>query len=286
MSPEQAKGRDADKRSDVWSFGAVLYEMLSGERAFKGEDIPDALAAVLRADVDWSRVPAPTPESLRHLLTRCLERDLTRRLRDIGEARILLDDLIRGESPSSPAPARVARRGPGWRHVVLLATVALASGLVVATVLSRPDSSAPRNPIRFALSMPVAQGLLIDPQSRDLGLSPDGSLVVYKGGPRADQSQAFYSPPRSVGAKASDGFGSAEESIRVSRRTVGGVLRAWWCITSWRVRKEGGDWRRACAQRIEARRAQPRRDLGRRRHHHRGVRCAGDWSPSHPCVGR
>jgi len=92
MSPEQAKGRAADKRSDIWAFGAVLYEMLSGQRAFKGEDVSDTLASVLRQDVDWIALPDTTPAALRRLIARCLDRDPKRRLRDIGEARIVLDD--------------------------------------------------------------------------------------------------------------------------------------------------------------------------------------------------
>ena len=92
MSPEQAKGRQADKRSDVWAFGAVLYEMLSGQRAFKGDDVSDTLAAVLRQDVDWTALPASTPAPVRRLIARCLDRDVKRRLRDIGEARIVLDE--------------------------------------------------------------------------------------------------------------------------------------------------------------------------------------------------
>jgi serine/threonine protein kinase len=92
MSPEQAKGRQADKRSDVWAFGAVLYEMLSGQRAFKGDDVSDTLAAILRQDIDWNALPASTPASVRRLMARCRDRDVRRRLRDIGEARIVMDD--------------------------------------------------------------------------------------------------------------------------------------------------------------------------------------------------
>ena len=95
MSPEQAKGRLADKRSDVWAFGAVLFEMLSGQRAFKGDDVSDTLAAVLRQDVDWTALPASTPAPVRRLIARCLERDVKRRLRDIGEARIVLETPLR-----------------------------------------------------------------------------------------------------------------------------------------------------------------------------------------------
>ncbi len=106
MSPEQAKGRQADKRSDVWAFGAVLFEMLSGQRAFKGDDISDTLAAVLRQDVDWTALPASTPASVRRLIARCLDRDVRRRLRDIGEARIVLEDpAASAEEDAGTAPA-------------------------------------------------------------------------------------------------------------------------------------------------------------------------------------
>ncbi len=90
MSPEQAKGRAADKRSDIWAFGAVLFEMLSGRRVFTGEGAYDTLAAVLHSEVEWHRLPAHTPEALRHLMARCLTRDPRERLRDMGEARIAL----------------------------------------------------------------------------------------------------------------------------------------------------------------------------------------------------
>ena len=132
MSPEQAKGRPADKRSDVWAFGAVLYEMLSGQRAFKGDDISDVLAAVLRQDVDWAALPAALPASVHRLIARCLDRDPKRRLRDIGEARIALDGPFETltscatrssptRSPRAPArPHRSAERARDRRRVVVL----------------------------------------------------------------------------------------------------------------------------------------------------------------------
>ena len=92
MSPEQARGHPADKRSDIWAFGAVLYEMLSGQRAFKGNDVFDTLSAVVGRDIAWTALPAATPPSVRRLIERCLDRDPRHRLRDIGEARIVLED--------------------------------------------------------------------------------------------------------------------------------------------------------------------------------------------------
>jgi serine/threonine protein kinase len=85
MSPEQAKGRPADRRSDIWAFGAVLYEMLSGRRPFQGEGTSAVLAAVIAQELDWNALPVSTPASVRSLVARCLERDVKRRLRDIGK---------------------------------------------------------------------------------------------------------------------------------------------------------------------------------------------------------
>ena len=109
MSPEQARGRPADKRSDVWAFGAVLYEMLSGQMAFKGDDVFDTLSAVVGRDIDWTALPAATPPSVRRLIERCLDRDPRHRLRDIGEARIVLED------PAPPADAVASRASPHQR---------------------------------------------------------------------------------------------------------------------------------------------------------------------------
>jgi serine/threonine-protein kinase len=192
MSPEQAKGREADRRSDVWAFGAVLYEMLSGERAFRGDDVAETLAAVLRADVDQSRLPASTPATLRQLVTRCLERNLARRLRDVGEARIVLEDLdpSRGSvlQPAALTGAGARRRWP------LPTTVVAAAVLVVAAaaIALWPTTPASDPPVtRFVLSTRADRTLLVDPQSRDLAISPDGSRVVYKGGARVDRTQLF-----------------------------------------------------------------------------------------------
>jgi serine/threonine protein kinase len=126
MAPEQARGKSVDKRADIWAFGCVLYEMLTGTRLFKGDETSDVLAAVLRQDVDWTALPADMPPSLRALLERCLDRDLKTRLRDIGEARVALsrvnDPSAQGSMPRirrkrspavGPAPARPAPAA-GW----------------------------------------------------------------------------------------------------------------------------------------------------------------------------
>ena len=112
MSPEQARGRPVDKRTDIWAFGCVLYEMLTGRPAFAGETVSDTIAAILERDPDWDALPALTPVSIRRLLQRCLEKDPKRRVRDIGDARLEIEEA-RGAivSPGGAAASR-ARRVP------------------------------------------------------------------------------------------------------------------------------------------------------------------------------
>jgi len=106
MSPEQASGHQADRRADIWSFGAVLYEMLLGKKAFPGESVSDTLATVLKVDPDWDALPAETPGTIRQLVRRCLTKDRKRRLQAIGEARIALESPGRGEQRLATAPSR------------------------------------------------------------------------------------------------------------------------------------------------------------------------------------
>ncbi|MCI0567843.1 MAG: serine/threonine protein kinase, partial [Acidobacteria bacterium] len=105
MSPEQARGRSVDRRADIWAFGCVLLEMLTARQTFGGETITDSMAAVLRAEPDWKALPPDTSPALRRLLRRCLAKDPKQRLRDIGEARILLEDVIKGVADEPAAPA-------------------------------------------------------------------------------------------------------------------------------------------------------------------------------------
>ena len=114
MSPEQARRKVVDKRSDVWAFGCVLYEILTGRRLFEGEEIADILANVLKSPLDWTRLPADTPSAIRTLLRRCLERDRARRLPDIGSARLEIADAIGAvDEPRRPASPHAQRGSPG-----------------------------------------------------------------------------------------------------------------------------------------------------------------------------
>ena len=107
MSPEQARGRLVDKRTDIWSFGCVLYEMLTGRRAFRGETTSDLIAAILEREPDLAPLPAATPSGIRRLLERCFEKDVRRRVRDIADARAQIEDAL---APSSAAERSDARR--------------------------------------------------------------------------------------------------------------------------------------------------------------------------------
>ena len=165
MSPEQARGKAVDKRADIWAFGVVLYEMLTGRQLFSGETVSDTLAAVLTREPEWKKLPAKT----RHLLRRCLERDPRKRLRDIGEAMAWIE--------SSPESAPVRHSWPAWSVVALclLAVLALAP---IALMHLREKPLVPVLPVRFQIPMPEKVSLT---PSGVFALSPDGRQLAFYG---------------------------------------------------------------------------------------------------------
>ena len=174
MSPEQARGKPVDKRTDIWAFGCVLYEMLAGKRAFEGEDVTDVLAAVVRAEPDWAELPAEAPAPIRKLLRRCVEKDRKRRLADIAEARFEIDEALiaPGSDAGSPAAASWARI-----RLFVVATLALVGGGLVGWSLK--PGLAPSLPVtRFTVALPATQRLTRVARS-GLALSPDASMLVY-----------------------------------------------------------------------------------------------------------
>jgi serine/threonine-protein kinase len=184
MSPEQAKGRQADRRSDVWAFGAVLYEMLTGSRAFGGEDMSETLAAVLKSDPDWSLLPTDTPFAVRALLKGCLAKDPRQRVAHLSTAKFALSELSDSGAPASRAGASIGVPDRNRRQWILPA--ALAAALAAAVVAGgawvlRPSSDPPLVAhFSIAPDARAFSGTLV----QVVALSPNGTLLAYTAGGR------------------------------------------------------------------------------------------------------
>jgi serine/threonine protein kinase/Tol biopolymer transport system component len=180
MSPEQVKGREVDKRSDVWAFGCVLYEMLTGRRAFEAADVQETLASVLRADVDWSRLPAELSSSIRVFLMRCLVRDPKHRLHDIADMRLALDGLFDADGSLAAVSSPSGR--PLWRRILPTAAAVVITAAVTGLTIGRlsPRVAAP---IVSRLQMTLPHGQPFYFNGRHLvAISPDGKNVAYTAG--------------------------------------------------------------------------------------------------------
>jgi serine/threonine protein kinase/Tol biopolymer transport system component len=187
MSPEQASGQPTDRRADIWSFGVMLHEMLSNKRLFAGETISHTLADVLRAPIDLDDLPSGTPPAIRRLISRCLERDKMRRLRDIGEARIAIEDAIANpeeaeDTAAGEATVSTRRSSPLPWIVAGLATVVAVFGFV--WILSG-DSGLAEPTRRFSLEIPT-RGSTRQGDGKMLAISHDGRYVVTRGGIGSD----------------------------------------------------------------------------------------------------
>ncbi len=153
MAPEQAKGRTVDKRADVWAFGAVLFEMLTGRRAFPGEDLTDTIAAVMKSEPAWDALPADTAPRLTQILHACLEKDRARRVRDIGDVQLAMEGAF--ESLLRPTSAAESSGTAGWQRSLLYVVggIALVAGVAIGAALLGGDDDV-RPVQRFALSLP------------------------------------------------------------------------------------------------------------------------------------
>jgi len=173
MSPEQAKGRTVDKRADIWAFGVVLYEMITGRRGYLAEDVSETLAAVLTRDVDWNALPPDTPPRLQQLLRDCLVRDPKQRLRDIGEARRVLERLISGApDPTSTITIAAAPATPAWKRVLPWAIAAVAGALAIGAALMQRTAPPPAAAVtRSRASFKDLAGFV--------ALTRDGTRLVY-----------------------------------------------------------------------------------------------------------
>ena len=181
MSPEQARGRAVDKRTDIWAFGCLLYEMLTGRAPFVGETISDTIAAILEREPDWRAVPPQTPASIRRLLQRCLEKDLRRRRRDMGDVRIEVEEAVASAGTPAESETTDSRQASRlWRPVALasIATLIIVAGTVTTMLVLRTRAVGP--------STPAPTARTIASQLTDYGgteasgtLSPDGRSLAF-----------------------------------------------------------------------------------------------------------
>ena len=221
MAPEQAKGKMVDRRADVWAFGVVLYEMLTGRRLFEGEDVSDTLAAVLTRDPNWHDLPASTPPSIRRLLARCLARDRRARLDSMAGARLEVEEALAnpaGEAQVAAARAEAALLGRTRPSVLVLAGIAVAASSL-GWFLSSWMRGGAAGGSGAALRTPIVSSLLAPPDAisafhRGFALSPDGETLV-------------------VSARSADGARAlwrrrlAEETFERIAGTEGGVYPFW-----------------------------------------------------------
>ena len=181
MSPEQAKGRLVDRRADIWAFGVVLFEALTAQRLFHGESISETLAAVLMAEPDLNRLPPAVPHSVRHLLSRCLEREPRSRLRDIGEARVMLEraraDGAATDPGSTEAPGKARSVWP-WAAIGLLVG---AAGVLLWPGALGPSGQAVEDTSHVAVPLAPSVGLPVGPDASPeaFRLSPDGRTLAF-----------------------------------------------------------------------------------------------------------
>ena len=189
MSPEQARGKAVDKRTDIWAFGCVLYELLTGKQTFAGDDITDILAAVVRAEPDWQALPAAIPMQVRDLLRRCLQKDKRLRLRDAGDAQIEIQEALTAPVTAEPVAAqRRNRERVAWAAAAALALIAIA--LAIGFVLRAPKPQQPLQAMRLSAEI-GADASLYTAFGPAAILSPDGTrLALVASG--ADQKCRLY----------------------------------------------------------------------------------------------
>jgi serine/threonine-protein kinase len=179
MSPEQARGKGVDKRADIWAFGAVLFEMLTGRRAFEDEDISMTLSKVLQREPDFDALPPSVPTRVSQALRVCLRKDPKQRVSDIRDVRLALEGAFETTVPGTAAPAPAAQPRPLWRRAVPLVVAAVVASAMVGAAAWMLRPPAPPSPVtRFALALGEGQQFTVD-NNQLLAVSPDGTRLVY-----------------------------------------------------------------------------------------------------------
>jgi serine/threonine protein kinase len=204
MSPEQARAKACDKRTDIWAFGCVLYELVTGKQAFHGEDITEILAAVVKSEPDWSVLPAGIPVEVRDLLRRCLQKDKRLRLRDAGDAQIEIQDALAApkESSATPSASPPTSMLP-WTVAAALALITAAS--MVYAFLNRPTAPH-KTSTRFTISLPPGQEITTYP-----AITSDGQTVAYVTQQGTDDAQLYLRDLNSFESRAVPGSSGARQ---------------------------------------------------------------------------
>ena len=176
LSPEQAKGKPADKRSDIWAFGCVLFEMLTGKRAFDEDDVSDTLAAIIKGEPDWSVLPSSAPPAIVTMLRACLARDRRRRISDIAAVTYILNHHVDAGMPSGATVGTHARRRR-WPAAVAIVAISAIVGYAVWILKPSPALQV----VRFTITTSGGSALTPSRIDRDVAITPDGSRIVYGG---------------------------------------------------------------------------------------------------------
>jgi serine/threonine protein kinase len=190
MSPEQARGKTVDKRTDIWALGCVLYELLTGKQTFRGEDVTEILASVVKSDPDWTVLPADTPPGIRTLLRRCLQKDAAKRYRSAADIAIQIED-VGTTSSVAQTPSKAPRR---WLLLGALACVVVGAIAGIAVWQLRPAPAAPPRPVERVVSALPANTTLSQTSGGVLALSPDGRRLAYVASGSGSPQQLYVRP--------------------------------------------------------------------------------------------